>query len=78
MQADRPNLEIILLRFASHDDVESLVRVLRARLDAAGHILLVLVRVQPHTEGSCVSSQLRLRFRSWIRSRGANMLKQRE
>lgn len=58
-----PNLEIVLLGFASHDDVESLVWVFSAALNAAGHVLLVLVRVQPHAERSGVSSQLRL----WVR-----------
>lgn len=59
-----PNLEIILLGFASHDDVESLIRVFSATLNTAGHVLLILVRVQPHPERSGVSSQLRLWFRS--------------
>lgn len=58
------NLEIVLLGFASHDDVERLVRVFCAALNAAGHILLILVWVQPYTEGSGVSSQLRLRVGS--------------
>lgn len=62
-----PNLEVILLGFASHDDVESVIRVLGAALNAAGHVLLILVRVEPHAERSGVSSQLRLWFRSWIR-----------
>lgn len=52
------NLEVVLLGFASHDDVERLVRVLRATLDAAGHVLLILVGVEPHSERSVVSPQL--------------------
>lgn len=58
------NLEVVLLGLASHDDVESLVRVLGTSLDAVGHILLVLVRVQPHAECSCVTSQFGLRIRT--------------
>lgn len=64
-QTGRTNLEIVFFWFASHDDVESLVRVLRPRLNAARHVLLVLVRIQPHTEGSGVPSQLRLWLGSW-------------
>lgn len=56
------NLEVVLLGFPPHDDVERLVRVLGAALDAAGHVLLVLVGVEPHSEGSAVSSQLGPRF----------------
>lgn len=59
-----PNLEIVLLGFASHDDVESLIWVFGATLNTAGHVLLILVWVQPYTEGSGISSQLRL----WVRS----------
>lgn len=59
-----PNLEIILLWFASHDNVECLIWVFSATLNTAGHVLLILVWVQPHTECSGVSSQLRL----WLRS----------
>lgn len=58
------NLEIILLGFASHDNVESLIWVFSATLNTAGHVLLILVRVQPHTECSGISSELRL----WVRS----------
>lgn len=58
-------LEVILLGLASHDDVESLIGVLGTSLDTVGHILLVLIRVQPHTESSCVTSQSRLRLRTW-------------
>ena len=56
------NLEVVLFGFASHDDVEGLVGVLGAVLDAAGHVLLVLVGVQPHPVGPGVSPQLGL----WI------------
>lgn len=52
------NLEVVLLGFAPHDDVERLVRVLGAALDAVGHVLLVLVGVEPHAEGAAVSAQL--------------------
>lgn len=52
------NLEVVLLGFAPHDDVERLVRVLGAALDAVGHVLLILVGVEPHAEGAAVSSQL--------------------
>lgn len=58
------NLEIVLLGFASHDDVERLVWVFGVTLNAAGHVLLVLVWIQPYTERSGVSSQLGLRVRS--------------
>ena len=58
------HLEIILLGLASHDDVESLIWVFSATLNTAGHILLILIWVQPNTECSGVSSQLRLWFRS--------------
>ena len=40
-----PNLEIVLLGFAPHDDVESLIWVFSATLNAAGHVLLILVWV---------------------------------
>lgn len=52
------NLEVVLLGFAPHDDVERLVRVLGAALDAAGHVLLILVGVEPHAEGAAVPPQL--------------------
>lgn len=63
-----PNLEIVFLRFASHDDVEGLIRVFGATLNTVGHVLLVLVRIQPHTEGPDISMQLRLRFRTYNRA----------
>jgi len=62
--AHTPYLEIVLLGFASHDDVEGLIRVFSRTLNAAGHVLLVLIRVQPYTKCSGISSQLRL----WVRS----------
>lgn len=61
------NLEIVLLGFASHDDVECLIWVFGATLNTAGHVLLILVWVQPHTERSVVSSQLGLWFRTYAR-----------
>lgn len=61
------NLEIVLLGFASHDDVERLVRVFGATLNTAGHVLLILIGVQPHTECSVVSFQLGLWFRTYFR-----------
>lgn len=61
------NLEIVLLGFASHDDVECLIWVFGATLNTAGHVLLILVWVQPHTERSVVSSQLGLWFRTYTR-----------
>lgn len=65
--AQNTNLEVVLLGFAPHDDVERLVRVLGAALNAAGHVLLILVRVEPHAECSVVSSQLGLRVGSCTR-----------
>lgn len=61
------NLEIVLLWFASHDDVERLIWVFGATLNTAGHVLLILVWVQPHTERSVVSFQLGLWFRTYTR-----------
>lgn len=75
------NLEVVLLGFAPHDDVERLVRVLGAALDAAGHVLLVLVGVEPHSEGSAVSSQLGPRLGScdkWTVGRFEGQLWRRE
>lgn len=69
-----PHLEIVLLGFASHDDVESLVRVFGAALNGAGHVLLVLVRVQPHAKCSGVSTQLGLRVRSLNQTYGEDYL----
>lgn len=46
------NLKVILLWLASHDDVERFVWVLGARLNAARHVLLILVGVQPDAECS--------------------------
>lgn len=58
------DLEVVLLGLASHDDVESLVGVLGTSLDAVGHVLLVLIRIQPHAECSGVTSQFGLRIRT--------------
>lgn len=73
-----PNLEIVLLGFASHDDVERLIRVFGAALNAAGHVLLILVRVQPYTERPGVSSQLGPWVRSLNRKLGDNVLQQQK
>lgn len=67
MYSENANLEIVLLGFASHDDVERLIWVFGATLNTAGHVLLILVRVQPHTECSVVSFQLGLWFRAYTR-----------
>lgn len=70
------NLEIVLFGFSPHDDVKSLIWVFCAILDTAGHVLLILVGVQPDTECSGVSSQLGLWFRSWknrLRRKRRNM-----
>lgn len=59
------NLKVVLLGFAPHDDVESLIRILCTSLDAVGHILLILIWIQPHAECSCVTSQLGFRIRTF-------------
>lgn len=61
------NLEIVFLGFASHDYVECFIRVFGATLNTAGHVLLILVWIKPHTERSVVSFQLGLWFRTYTR-----------
>ncbi len=50
------DLEVVLFGFASHDDIEGLIGVFYSVLDAVGHILLVLVWVEPYPKCPGVTS----------------------
>lgn len=63
-QEESSDLEVVLFGFASHDDIEVLVWVFLFVLNAVGHVLLVLVRVEPYPERSSVAFQLWLWFRT--------------
>lgn len=58
-------LEVVLLRLATHEDVEALVNIVAAGLQRV-HVVPVLVRVEPHTVRSLVARQLRPRFDSLL------------
>lgn len=50
------DLKVVFFRLASHDDVKGLVGVLGTSLDAVGHVLLVLIGIEPHTKCPCITS----------------------
>lgn len=61
---ESPDLEVVLFGFASHDNIEGLIGVFCSVLDAVGHVLLVLVWVEPYAERPGVPSEFGLRIRT--------------